>query len=127
MTGTAHEVRDVRPAPAGYRVRVLETRDGLTTARTVPVACFALVDSFAVDVPVATLERDVVVAYVDPEDGEVRPFHDLARPGRSAARVLTPGELDDAHDGLLAGQLEREAAARAHLTAVPTHRGDTSA
>lgn len=120
MTGTAHEVRDVRPAPAGYRIRVVETRDGIPTASTVPVACFALVDTFAVDVAVSALEHDVVVAYIDPEDGEVRPFDDFAWPGRSAARVLRPGERDDAHDDALAAQLEREAAARSHLTAVPT-------
>lgn len=127
MTGIAHEVRDVRPTPRGYRIRVVETRDGITTTSTVPVACFALVDTFAVDVAVSALEQDVVVAYIDPEDGEVRPFDDFAWPGRSAARVLLPGERDDTHDDALAAQLEREAAARSHLIAVPTTEETTNA
>lgn len=118
MTAYVHDVRDVTPAPAGFRIRAARIDEaGVVTFATLPVVGFATTASVAVDG--GPIDLEVGAAYLDVLDGAVRPFADLVMDGRRAARILAPDEQDDAHDEALAEQLADERQDRARLTAVP--------
>lgn len=118
MTAFVHDVRDVTPAPAGWRIRAAAIDDtGTVTFESVPVVGFATVASCSLDG--GPIDVELVAAFLDPLDGVVRPFADFVVGGFRAARILAPDEQDDAHDEALAEQLADEQQDRARLTAVP--------
>lgn len=118
MTAFAHDVRDVTPAPAGWRIRAAAIDDtGVVTFESRPVVGFATVASSPLDG--GPIDVEVVAAYLDPLDGVVRPFADFVVAGFWAARIIAPDEQDDVHDEALAEQLADEQQARTRLTAVP--------
>lgn len=106
-----HIVTAVTACAPGFRIRAAAIDEGGdVTLETVPVV--GLADAVEVDMDTGETERDVVAAYVDPLDGVVRPFADFVVEGWRAARVLAPGDAEDARDEELAAQLLVEFRAR---------------
>lgn len=107
----AHIVTAVTACAPGWRIRAARLAEGGdVTLETVPVV--GLADTVEVDMDTGETEREVVAAYLDPEDGSVRPFADFVVEGWRAARILAPDEQDDARDEQLAAQLLEESRAR---------------
>lgn len=111
MTAFAHIVTAVTACAPGFRIRAARLAEtGDVTLQTAPVV--GLADTLEVDMNTGETEREVVAAYLDPEDGSVRPLADFVVEGWRAARVLAPGDAEDARDEELAAQLLEESRAR---------------
>lgn len=111
MTSFAHIVTAVTACAPGFRIRAAAIDEtGDVTLETVPVV--GLADTVELDMDTGEVERELVAAYLDPDDGSVRPFGDLVVEGWRAARVLAPGDAEDARDAELAAQLLEEFRAR---------------
>ncbi|EKA60750.1 hypothetical protein B277_11245 [Janibacter hoylei PVAS-1] len=108
---TAHIVTAVTACAPGFCIRAAAIDEtGVVTFESAPVV--GLADTLEVDMDAGDTEREVVAAYLDPLDGVVRPFADFVVEGWRAARVLAPGDAEDARDEELAAQLLEESRAR---------------
>lgn len=120
MTAYMHDVLDVSSCPPGWRIRCARVlapdEAGEIGLETLPVVGFATTTSYVVDG--SAVDREIVAATLDPEDGAVRPFPEYVVPGFRVARVLAPDEADDAHDQVLVEQLLEERETRTRLGAV---------
>ncbi|WP_434967351.1 hypothetical protein [Janibacter indicus] len=111
MTAFAHIVTAVTACAPGWRIRAARLAEtGIVTFESVPVV--GLADTLEVDMESGETEREVVAAFLDPNDGSVRPVADFVVEGWRAARVLAPGDAEDARDEELTAQLLEESRAR---------------
>lgn len=106
-----HIVTAVTACAPGFRIRAAAIGEGGDVTFE-SLAVVGLADTVAVDMDTGETEREVVAAFLDPDDGSVRPFAELVVEGWRAARILAPDEQDDARDEELAATLLEEFAAR---------------